>query len=213
MAEIEFKRRGTPLWAVVLVLLVIAGVLYALFGRGGSTRATADSTSAAAPTTSDSAAPSKVAEAPLTPLAAFAKWADTAKAPTDQAGAAAYVGQGVRMLGKALEERAPMAGAQHVLLRALADTISMPTTPAPHAVQSARLAFNAASYALGNTAGAQRIVASIQGIDEKKSLAAQGAVFKDAFRDVAKALPDSGKLQTLQPTVRPPAPPAGTKKP
>jgi 2-oxoglutarate dehydrogenase E2 component (dihydrolipoamide succinyltransferase) len=191
MAEIEFKRRGTPLWAVVVVLLVIAGILYALFGRGrpGTAVAPADTTAPAVAGDSASRAPATAAAAG--PIADLSTWADSSKMPQAPADAAQYVAQGLRMIVPALKVRAPMAGVQHVMLGAMADTIAMPTTSAAKQTDAAQAAFFATAYAIrDHNAGAdlQNAAASFQ---LKRTLTQQRSQVQSFFKAAARALADT----------------------
>lgn len=194
MAEIEFKRRGTPLWAVVLVLLVIAGALYALFGRGGDPApATADSTAATPTPAAPGAAAPATPAAPTGPLATLSAWVDTAKVGTGAAPVAAYAGTGLRLLADAVQEKAPMAGIQYMMIRAMADTVLMPDTPARKQLDATQAAFFAAQFALRDKPGAARIETAAQKLQLNVPLAQQRADVENFFKVSRDVLRDPSK--------------------
>lgn len=155
MAEIEFKRRGTPLWAVLLVLLVVAGILYGVFARRGPQPAAGPADTVTTPTgpAPTAAAPTPAPATPaVAPVDAYVAWADSAKVPTAAPDAAHYVATGLRLLVPVLKERAPMAGVQQLLIGAMADTLDMPTLPESKHAEAAQSAFFAVNYALRGAA-------------------------------------------------------------
>ena len=155
MAEIEFKRRGTPLWLVLLILLVVGGAAaYFLIDRrppAPVTATTADSAATAAP--APGGAPAAAAEPAATgPTAAFVRFADTRRLPTDEgATQRAFLGEALRLMSGVLQEKAPAKGVQITLLQAVADTLAMPETKAERVPDLVQLAFFAYAYALNDS--------------------------------------------------------------
>ncbi|GLC27661.1 hypothetical protein [Roseisolibacter agri] len=152
MAEIDFKRRGTPLWLVLLILLVVGGgAAYFLLDRRppAPVATAADSAATAAPTTPGAPA---TAAAPTTtggPTAAFVRFADTRRLPTDDgATQRAYLGEALRLMSGVLQEKAPAKGVQINLLQAIADTLAMTETKAERVPDLVQLGFFAYAYAL-----------------------------------------------------------------
>ncbi|AHG91201.1 hypothetical protein J421_3664 [Gemmatirosa kalamazoonensis] len=197
MAEIEFERRGTPLWKVVLALLVVAAIVWAILARrGGGTPALADSTAATPATDSAAAAAAKnVPPAPVTapaaaagPSAQFATWADTSKMPSGGDQQAAYVGDGLQLLAGALQERVPLAGVQVNMIRAMADTLRMPNLKASQYTNATQAAFFAVGYALRQTTAAQPLNDKATVISLTKPLAQQGQEVRSFFTTAAKVL-------------------------
>jgi hypothetical protein len=213
MAEIEFKRRGTPLWAVVLVLLVIAAALYALFGRGKATPVPqpADTGAAApnAPATPAAGAPATPA-APAGPIPALAAWADSAKVPPS-AEVAPYVSNGLRLLADALQARAPMAGAQILMIRAMADTVAMPASTPDKQLNATQAAFFATQFAMRDKPGAARLENAAQRLDLKTPLAKQRDDVQRFFKTASEVMRDPN--QGLATPVGPNAPAPAAKKP
>lgn len=152
MAEIEFKRRGTPLWLVLLVLLVVGGgAAYFLIDRRPDTPATpAVADSAAATAAPSAAAPATAAPAaPAGPSAAFVRFADTRRLPTEDGSTQrAYLGEAMRLMSGVLQEKAPQKGVQITLLQAIADTLAMADTKADRVPDLVQLGFFAYAYAL-----------------------------------------------------------------
>jgi hypothetical protein len=218
MAEIEFKRRGTPVWAVVLVLLVIAVVLYFVFGRHTGAPATqAADTSSTAPAAAPapgaaSGSTGAAATSPAAPAAAvtgigrFAAWVDSAKMPSDAASQAEYLGAGLSSLADALKERAPQAGAQYVLVRALADTVRMPNRTPKDQVNSVQAAFFATSYALRDYTGGQKLGVSASSIQLTKGLGDQKTEIQKFFKSARDVMRNPGAPV-------PPAPAPAAKTP
>jgi len=197
MAEIEFERRGTPLWKVVLALLVVAAIVWAILARrGGGTPALADSTATAPASDSAAAAAAKnVPPAPVTapaatagPSAQFATWADTSKMPSGGDQQAAYVGGGLQLLAGALQERVPLAGVQVNMIRAMADTLRMPNLKASQYTNATQAAFFAVGYALRQTTAAQPLNDKATVISLTKPLAQQGPEVRSFFTTAAKVL-------------------------
>ena len=155
MAEIEFKRRGTPLWLVLLILLVVGGAAaYFLIDRrppAPVTAVAAESAATAAP--APGGAPAAAAEPTATgPTAAFVRFADTRRLPTDEgATQRAFLGEALRLMSGVLQEKAPARGVQITLLQAVADTLAMPETKAERVPDLVQLAFFAYAYALNDS--------------------------------------------------------------
>jgi len=220
MAEIEFKRRGTPLWVVVLVLLVIAGVLYALFGRH-RTPATADSTSAAAPTTggspSVSAAPSgaggqtsagaPASNVPATAVGRLSVWADSAKMPSDAATQRGYIAEGIGRLAGALEEAMPQAGAQYVLVKALADSVRLPNRTPNQVINDLQASFFAAAYPLRDYTNGQHVNDAASAIQLTRPIGQQRAEIEKYFKAAAAAFRSPGSKTAPAPATAAPAAP------
>jgi hypothetical protein len=208
MAEIEFKRRGTPLWAVVLVLLVIAAALYALFGRGKATPATqpADTAVAATPNAPTTPTPGAPAAPPTAagPIPAFAAWVDSVKVPAS-GDVTAYVSSGLRLLADALQVRAPMAGAQLLMIRAMADTVAMPGSTPEKRLNATQAAFFATQFAMRDKPGAARLENAAQRLDLKTPLTKQREDLQKFFetaRDVMRD-PNKGLGATPPPAKKP----------
>ena len=153
MAEIEFKRRGTPLWLVLLVLLLVGGAAYFFLARRP------DVTPAVAPTADpaiagvDTTVPKVETVAPPTaatgPTVEFARFVDAGGFPASGAQAQrTFLTDATRRMADVLQERAPTAGVQMVLLRAVADTIAMPDTKADRIPDLTQLAMFAFAHAL-----------------------------------------------------------------
>ena len=217
MAEIEFERRGTPVWKVVVALLVVVAIVWAILARrGGHTPALADST-AAAPASGDSAA-AKAKNAPPAPVTApaatagasaqFATWADTSKMPGAGDQQAAYVGDGLQLLAGALQERVPLAGVQVNLIRAMADTLRMPNLKASQYTNATQAAFFAVGYALRQTTAAVALNDKATVISLTKPLSQQSQEVRSFFATAAKVLREPISAQTTTP---PPVP--ATKTP
>lgn len=200
MAEIDFKRRGTPLWAVLLVLVVIGTALYALFtGRGDQpVTAAADSTETTTPATPAAPAPGQAPTpaAPSGPLAQLSAWVDSAPAPTGVEQTTAYASRGLTLLADAMQEKAPMAGAQQVLVRAMADTVGQAASTPRKRLDATQAAFFAVVYAMRQTPGGARLENAAQRLELTRPLAEQGQDLKkffqtarDVFTDPSKGLP------------------------
>jgi hypothetical protein len=214
MAEIEFKRRGTPLWAVVLVLIVIAGIVWALVGRGrpaavpADTTAAADSTAAGAVAPMDSAHQAAAAKAPapvtapassVGPAVRFAAWVDTTKAPASADQQPAHIGQGIQLLADALQERVPLAGAQVMMLRAMADTLMMPNLKASQYTNATQAAFFGAAYALRRTSAEVPLNDKATVISLTKPLSQQSREVQSFFTTAAKVLREPIAKQPVTP--------------
>lgn len=149
MAEIEFKRRGTPLWLVLLVLVIVGVGAWFLFERRPDAPATAtpaDSTvTATAPAATAAPAPAAAG-----PTAEFVRFADTGRLPSGDAEQRKYLGDAMRLMAGVLQERAPLAGVQINLLRAIADTLAMPDLKAERVPDLTQLAMFAYGYALND---------------------------------------------------------------
>jgi hypothetical protein len=201
MAEIEFKRRGTPLWAVVLALAVIGVALWLIFGRGD----------AAGPAATDPAAPGQAAPAPgtpgspSTPSTGAAPSPPGAAAPTGGAvGAFAafvaeqrtpagtevgpYVGEGLQRLAAALQERYPTAGVQVVLIRAMSDSLRLPGLAPERQTDMAQAAFFAAGFAMGRAGPGGNVGAAASQIELRRPLARQLPAVRSAFTAARDAL-------------------------
>jgi len=198
MAEIEFKRRGTPLWAVVLALLIVAAIVWALVVRRHAPAAVAaDSAAAITPTDSakKAAGAKAAARAPMTAPAAatgpstqFAAWTDSAKMPAAADAQPAHIGEGLQLLAGALAERVPLAGVQVNMIRAMADTLRMPNLKASQYTNATQAAFFAVGYALRQTTAAQPLNDKATVISLTKPLAQQGPEVRSFFTTAAKVL-------------------------
>jgi len=188
MAEIEFKRRGTPVWAVLLVLLVVAGILYGVFARRSSQPAPAVTDTLTTPTGPAAApAPSAATPAPaVSPVDAYAAWADTAKMPTGATPAAHYVATGLRLLVPALKDRAPMAGVQHLMVAAMADTLDMPNLTEAKQTDVAQAAFFAIGYATRSTPTGGALDKAATRVQLKTPLASQRPAIEHFFKTAAQ---------------------------
>ena len=151
MAEIQFERRGTPLWLVLLILLLVGAGAYFAFGRRPAAPAPAVSAdSAQAPATvaaTPGAAPAAPA-APSGPSAEFARFVDAGAFPSAATAQRTYLTDATRKMADVLQERAPSAGVQTVMLRAVADTIAMPSTTPARVAELTQLAMFAFAHAL-----------------------------------------------------------------
>lgn len=194
MAEIEFKRRGTPVWAVLLVLLVVAGILYGVFARRGGQPAAVPTDTVTTPTgPAATTAPAATPAPAVAPLVAYDMWADSAKAPAGGPELARYVASGLRAALPVIKERAPMSGVQQVLISASADTLEMPTTSETKQTEVAQAAFYAVSYAQ-KTSGADTTKANAAAIENaaaaiqlKTPLSKQRDAVQNFFKSAAKA--------------------------
>jgi len=144
MAEIEFKRRGTPLWVVGLALLIVAAIVWALVAR----RHAAAPGTAAVPAPSPPVTPTAVVAGPT---AQFAAWTDSSRMPAAADAQPAHIGDGLQLLSGALAERVPLAGVQVNLIRAMADTLHMPSLKQSQYLNATQAAFFAAAFALRQT--------------------------------------------------------------
>jgi hypothetical protein len=152
MAEIEFKRRGTPLWLVLLVLAVLGGgAWFFLESRPDAPTVTAADSAAAVTATPGAAAPAAAAPAaPTSAVAQFARFSDTGRLPGGDADQRKYIGDAMRLMAGVLREKAPNNGVQINLLQAIADTLAMPDTKAERVPDLTQLAFFAYAYALND---------------------------------------------------------------
>ena len=197
MAEIEFKRRGTPVWAVLLVLIVLGAILYGIFGRRAPQTAVAPADSVTTPTgpaagtPAAPAAPTTPAAPALPPARAFAAWTDSVHVPSAPDAAAGYVADGVRKLGAALRERVPMAGGQHLMVDALADTIAMPSTTETKRTDAMQAAFFAAAYAMRGTPPGEALQTAASRLVLQRPITAQAKSVEDVFKAAGRALRDS----------------------
>ena len=183
MAEIEFKRRGTPLWLVLVVLLALGGAGYFLFARRPAepVATTADSTTVA-----------------------------TAKLPTGDA-QRAHLAQGVRLLAGALEQKAPAGNTQVLLLRAVADTLGMPDTQGRRLTDLTQLAFFAFSHAMGQQVqGADSLGTIASSLQLDTPLARQSAVVNRYFAAAADAAKKPASPAGAQAAPGAPATPAAS---
>ncbi|MDF1501838.1 hypothetical protein [Roseisolibacter sp. H3M3-2] len=150
MAEIEFKRRGTPLWLVLLVLAVLGGAAWFFVRqRPEAPVAQTAADSAAAPAGSPAAA-APAAPAPTGPSVNLARFADSASLPGADAEQRRYLSQAMRLMADVLQEKAPTNGVQQSLLRAVADTLAMADTRAERVADLTQLGFFAYAYALND---------------------------------------------------------------
>ena len=221
MAEIEFKRRGTPLWAVVLALLIVAAIVWALVVRRHAPAAVAaDSAAAITPTDSakKAAGAKAAARAPMTAPAAatgpstqFAAWTDSAKMPAAADAQPAHIGEGLQLLAGALAERVPLAGVQVNMIRAMADTLRMPSLKPSQYLNATQAAFFAAAYALRQTSASTPLSEKATAILLTKPLAQQASQIQSFFATAGQVLKAPIKPQS---TPAPPgAPPSPTAKP
>ncbi len=153
MAEIDFKRRGTRLWLVLLIRLVVGGgAAYCLLDRGPGARVATAADSAAtnaAPSTPGAPAAGAAPTTTSGPTAAFVRFADTRRLPTDDGSTQrAYLGEALRLMSGVLQEKAPAKGVQINMLQAIADTLAMTETKAERVPDLVQLAFFAYAYAL-----------------------------------------------------------------
>ncbi len=186
MAEIEFTRRGTPLWAVVLVLLVLGGVAYYFLRPGRSAPVEVGADTAVVPAAAAPSGATPAVAPPLAPVPALAKWVDTATT-TD---AASYASAGLRLVASAMEVRAPQAGAQIVMVRAMADTLAMPDLTDKKRTDAAQAAFFATAFAMRTTPGGAKIEHAASVIQLGKPLGAQRNDLQNYFRATSEALTD-----------------------
>jgi hypothetical protein len=151
MAEIEFKRRGTPLWLVLLILLLVGAVAYFAFGRGRDA-ATVAATPNPAPTAAATPAPGATGATPPAATggasAEFARFVDAGAFPAAAAAQRTYLTDATRKMADVLQERAPSSGVQTVMLRAIADTLAMPDTKPARIADLTQLAMFAFAHAL-----------------------------------------------------------------
>lgn len=200
MAEIEFKRRGTPLWAVVLVLLVVVAIGYFVFGRGNAGSPVSDSVAA----TPAPAAPGAPAPGPGTPaapapaaappgIAGLASWVDATTIPATAGEAQrTTLAEGLRRLASALEQRSPMSGVQILLIRSMADTLVLPNPTANQQINAVQAAFFAAAYALRDAPAGDRMNRAASTLLLTKSISDQRAEIREYFevaRDAMRAPP------------------------
>lgn len=151
MAEIQFERKGTPVWLVVLILAVVATAAYFLLAR--RPEPAAQTATATDSTTATAVAPAAPA-APLGPSAEYVKFATERRFPKDDAAAQRpFLSDVARHLSSVLQERAPTQGVQILLLKSIADTIAMPDTKASRLPDLTQLAFFV--FANAYKAGAQ----------------------------------------------------------
>jgi hypothetical protein len=151
MAEIEFKRRGTPLWLVLLILLLLGAGAYFAFGRRPDAATVA---TGANPAQTAAATPAPGATGATPPAAAggpsveFARFVDAGAFPTAAPAQRTYLIDATRKMADVLQERAPSSGVQTVMLRAIADTIAMPDTKPARIADLTQLAMFAFAHAL-----------------------------------------------------------------
>lgn len=221
MADIEFKRRGTPLWLVLLVLVALGAAAYFIFERRG-----ADTTQQAAASTDTTAAPAATAapagpqsSAPLPPPAgntgAAAELVRFLGAqPFPATGAAAqrtHLTQAVRLMSGVAQQHAPGSGVQIVLLNAVADTMAMPDTKAERLTDLTQLAFFAFGHAMGeNTPVGRKLTQLASQIQLGTPIGEQVTPVRRYFAEAREVVRDPQKaLQpppTVAPVVTPPAP-------
>ncbi len=232
MAEIEFKRRGTPLWLVLLILLVVGGGAYAWFaGRGGDpatqTAATPAAGSPAPATPAPGASSPSAAPAPAAgPAAELVRFVGTREYPgTDAAAQRAYLVEGVRHLATAATQLAPTSGVQINLLRAVADTLALPETTPRRMTDLTQLAFFAFGHAMGSgSAVGVRLQEEAGQLQPGVAIGQQSKAVRNFFRTAADLVqnpqranaPAPGTPGAAPPTqpAAPGGPPAGgTKQP
>jgi hypothetical protein len=200
MAEIEFKRRGTPLWAVLLVLLVLALVVW-LFLRGRvDDEAIRTPAPAPTPTQPTPGAPPTGQSPPAptaSPVAEYSSFVTgrPAPAPTE---IPAYVSDGLRLLAGAIQERHPASGVQTNLLRAMADSLRLPDITPARQTDMAQAAFFAAAYAMGRGGAGDRVNTAASQVRLQVPLREQMPAVLGVFRAAKSALDSAGT-----------APPAG----
>ena len=201
MAEIEFKRRGTPLWAVVLGLIVIALIVWVVVRQmGGAPTTVADTTATPAATT-----PAAPAAPPQTPAERYAAFVDSA--PTVAEGeTAVYVADGLGRLADAMQQKYPANGVQVNLIRAMSDSLRLPGVAPRRQTDMAQAALFAAGFAInpGDAAGPVTQAASAVQLD--KTLHQQLDVVRKVFRTARDAMSGEAKPTT-------PATPAGAAAP
>jgi hypothetical protein len=151
MAEIEFKRRGTPLWLVLLILLLLGAGAYFAFGRrpdAATVAAGANPAQTAAVTPAPGATGATPPPAAGGPSVEFARFVDAGAFPTAAPAQRTYLIDATRKMADVLQERAPSSGVQTVMLRAIADTIAMPDTKPARIADLTQLAMFAFAHAL-----------------------------------------------------------------
>jgi hypothetical protein len=214
MAEIEFQRRGTPLWLVLLVLAVLGAVAW-FFVRERppepATQTAADSAAAAVAPGTQAAAPAAPA-APAGPSAQFVQFADAGGLPSTEAEQRSYLSRAMRLMADVLQEKAPGKGVQMNLLRAVADTLAMPATKAERAADLTQLGFFAYAYALNDAKVDQGKLSTAAGqLQPNVALGRQKAIvdgYLRLSRDILTGATSKG-ADTI-PAPRTSAPPAGT---
>jgi hypothetical protein len=111
--------------------------------------------------------------------------------PSAPDAAAGYVADGIRKLGAALRERVPMAGGQHLMVDAMADTIGMPATSDAKRTDAMQAAFFAAAYAMRGTAPGEALQTAASRLTLQRPITAQSKNVEDVFKAAGRALRDS----------------------
>ena len=152
MAEIEFQRRGTPLWLVLLVLAVLGGGAWLFVRERPAEPVGQTAADSAAPTVAPGAAAARPAApaAPAGPSAQFVRFADAGALPAAESEQRTYLSRAMRLMADVVQERAPSKGVQMSLLRAVADTLAMPATKTERVADLTQLGFFAYAYALND---------------------------------------------------------------
>lgn len=202
MAEIEFKRRGTPLWVVVLALIVIALVAWFFVRRAAAPAAPATPTPATAPATPATGAATP-APAAATPLAAYSAFVDSL--PKRGGDAAVVVSDGLRLLAGALQQQYPNNGVQVNLVRAMADSLRLPGVTPRRQADMAQAAFFATAFAMGRGGAGDTVNVAAAQVLLDKSLSQQMPAVRRAFEAASRTL--KAPPQPAKPAVPPGAPP------
>lgn len=225
MADIEFKRRGTPLWLVLLVLAVLGIAAYFIFERRGAdpaqqVGAPADSAAAAAPVAAAAPAGPQGA-APLPPpagnsgaAAEFVRFLGAQPFPaTGAAAQRTQLTQAVRHMSGVVQQHAPGSGLQIVLLNAVADTMAMPDTKPERLTDLTQLAFYAFGHAMGeNTPVGRKLTQLASQIQLGTPIGEQVPQVRSYFAEARDVVRDPQRaLQAAPPPTAPPPAPAAPR--
>jgi hypothetical protein len=142
---------------------------------------------------------------PATPHGAFTAWIDSAPLPSSAASVGAYTGSGLQALAAALQEKAPMAGVQYLLVRAMADTVLMPSSTPRKQLDATQAAFFATAFAMRDKPGGALLETAAQRLELTRTLADQRDDVKHFFEVARDVLKDPSK--------GPPRPPGATPPP
>ena len=187
MAEIEFKRRGTPLWVVLLALIVVALVVWLVVRQHGGAPTAAAPTPA--PTTTAPAPPGAQAPAapPQTPAERYAAVVDSLPA-VPATGTATYVAEGLSRVADALQEKYRASGVQVNLIRAMSDSLRLPGIVTRRQTDMAQAAFFAAGYAISRTDAAGPVTQAASAVQLEQPLDKQLPAVRKVFKTARDAI-------------------------
>jgi hypothetical protein len=185
MAEIEFKRRGTPLWAVLLALIVIALIVWFVLRKPpGAPTAAAP---APAPTATQPSTPAPAAAPPQTPAERFSAYVDSQPTVPDAA-TASYVADGLSRLADAMQEKYPASGVQLNLIRAMSDSLRLPGIAPRRQTDMAQAAFFAAGYVISHNDAAGPVTQAASSVQLEQPLPKQLPAVRKVFRAARDAI-------------------------